>query len=143
MEPDPPYTRIAGGIGADDAYWDYLDQGEFRLQQCATCGRWIWPANYRCAGCGGWDLAWIRLEPEGRVYSWTRTWYPFDRTKERAEDVPYAVGLAEIRGAGGSRVIGVLKGDEAGLKIGARVRGEIQPRSPKSKGYPSICWMLA
>src|SRR5581483_4224404 len=139
MEPDPPYARIGGGISADDAYWEHLDQGEFRLQRCASCKRWIWPANYRCAGCGGWDMEWVRLQPEGRIYSWTRTWYAFDRTQERAEDVPYVVVVAEIPEADCVRVIGVLKGAEQGLKIGARVRGEIQPRGPKSKGYPSLC----
>ena len=87
-------------------------------------------------------MEWVALDPVGTVFSWTRTWYAFDRTRERAEDVPFVVVLAEIPAAGASRVIGMLQGDETGLKIGVPVHGVILPPSPKSKGYPTICWRL-
>ncbi|HMC79343.1 MAG TPA: OB-fold domain-containing protein [Acidimicrobiia bacterium] len=135
--------RLAGGIGADDRYWEALEAGEFRLPRCAGCGRWTWPAHWRCGECGSWEFDWTALQPRGSVYSWTRTWYAFDRTKERAQDVPYVVVLAEIDGAGGARAMGVLAGDDAGLKIGAPVAGTILPPSEKAKGYPSIVWSLA
>jgi uncharacterized OB-fold protein len=134
--------RISGGIGADDPYWELLEAGEFRLPRCAGCQRWTWPAHWRCGECGSWDFLWAQLEPRGVVYSWTRTWYAFDRTKERAEDVPYVVLLVEVEGAGGARVMGVLEGDEHGLAIGAPVVGAIRPPSEKSKGYPSVVWSL-
>ena len=76
------------------------------------------------------------------MYSWTRTWYAFDRTEERAGDVPYVVLLVEVDGADGARVMGVLAGDDAPLKIGAPVSGTILPPSEKAKGYPSIVWSL-
>ena len=135
--------RLAGGIGADDRYWEALETGECRLPRCAGCGRWTWPAHWRCGECGSWEFDWTALQPRGSVYSWTRTWYAFDRTKERAQDVPYVVVLAEIDGAGGARAMGVLAGDDAGLKIGAPVAGTILPPSEKAKGYPSIVWSLA
>ena len=125
--------RLAGGIGADDRYWEALEAGEFRLPRCAGCGRWTWPAHWRCGECGSWEFDWTALQPRGSVYSWTRTWYAFDRTKERAQDVPYVVVLAEIDGAGGARAMGVLAGDDAGLKIGAPVAGTILPPSEKAK----------
>jgi uncharacterized protein len=50
--------------------------------------------------------------------------------------------LAEIPAAGGARVMGVLRGDETELRIGARVRGVIEPPSAKSFGYATICWTL-
>jgi uncharacterized OB-fold protein len=134
--------RISGGIGADDPYWELLEAGEFRLPRCAGCQRWTWPAHWRCGECGSWDFQWAQLEPRGVVYSWTRTWYAFDRTKERAEDVPYVVLLVEVEGAGGARVMGVLEGDEHGLAIGAPVVGAIRPPSEKSKGYPSVVWSV-
>jgi uncharacterized OB-fold protein len=56
--------------------------------------------------------------------------------------VPYVVALAEIPHAGNSRVLGVLKGPEDGLRIGAPVYGVIEPPAPESKGYPSIRWVL-
>ena len=135
-------NKITGGIGADDGYWEGLEEGEFRLARCPDCNTWRWPAHWRCAQCGGWGQEWVAVEPEGTVFSWTRTWYAFDRTQERAEDVPYVVVLAEIPAAGGARVLGVLKGSEEGLSIGAPVRGTIDPPSEKSKGYAAIRWWL-
>jgi uncharacterized OB-fold protein len=134
--------RISGGINADEKYWEFLEDGQFRLPRCAGCARWMWPAHYRCGDCGSWDQDWVPAEPAGSVYSWTRSWYVFDRTRERAEDMPYVVVLAELPDAGKARVIGVLDGPDTGLRIGARVRGHIDPPSPKSKGYPALRWSL-
>jgi uncharacterized OB-fold protein len=134
--------RISGGIDADETYWEALAAGEFRLPRCARCRRWTWPAHWRCGRCGSWDFDWAPVEPKGVVYSWTRTWYAFDRTRERAGDLPYVVMLVEIDGADGARVMGVLAGDDAPLKIGAPVTGAILPPSEKAKGYPSIVWSL-
>ncbi len=133
---------ISGGINADEDYWDALDRGEFRLPRCASCHRWRWPANWRCADCGGWDQEWVEVIPNGTVYSWTRSWMTFDRIAGRAADVPFVVILAEVPTADNARVLGVLSGSEHGLAIGAPVRGIITPPSEKSLGYPSLCWTL-
>lgn len=134
--------RIAGGVGADDRYWEALEDGEFRLPRCSGCGRWSWPADWRCGVCGSWEMDWVEVEPEGTVYSWTRSHYAFDRTRERAAEVPYVVVLAEIPAAGSVRVLGALAGDERGLRIGAPVRGRIEPPSEMTKGYAAIRWEL-
>ena len=78
----------------------------------------------------------------GTVYAWTRCWYTFDRTTERAPDLPYVVVLTEIPAADGARVIGVLRGAEQQLRIGAPVRGYIDAPSAKTKGYAAIRWVL-
>jgi uncharacterized protein len=138
-----PERKITGGIGADDPFWEALAVGEFRLPRCGGCGRWTWPAHWRCGECGSWEFRWTAVAPVGTVYSWTRTWYAFDRTAERAADVPYVVVLVEVDGTDGARVLGILTGDEAPLKVGARVTGAILPPSEKSLGYPSIAWSIA
>jgi hypothetical protein len=135
--------RITGGIGADDPFWEALEAGEIRLPRCRGCGRWTWPAHWRCGECGSWEFRWTAVEPVGTVYSWTRTWYPFDRTRERGGDIPYVVVLVEVDATDGARILGVLTGDEAPLKIGARVTGAILPPSERSLGYPSIVWSIA
>jgi hypothetical protein len=135
--------KITANIGADDPFWESLETGELRLPRCAGCHRWTWPAHWRCGRCGSWDFDWTPVEPVGTVYSWTRTWYAFDRTRERAGDVPYVVVLVEIDGTDGARLLGILAGDETGLKIGAPVAGTILPPSEKAKGYPSIVWTVA
>lgn len=133
-------VKIVGGIGADDEYWRGLERGEFRLPRCAGCDAWTWPAHYRCGVCGGWEMDWTTLEPRGRIFTWTRTWYPFERVAERAGDVPFVTVVAEIPQAGGARVMGIYEGDRENLKIGSEVIGRILPPSAKAKGYPSIIW---
>ena len=134
--------RPIGGINGDAEYWAALARGEFRISQCAHCGKWIWPAHFRCAACGSWDIKWTQVEPIGTIYSWTRNWYAFERLPERAGDVPYVCVLAELPHVGGARVLGMLIGDEEKLRIGAPVRGEIQPPSTKTRGHATICWRI-
>lgn len=135
--------RIIGGIGADDSYWEGLEEGRFQLPRCSACARWTWPAQYRCGSCGSWDFDWVTLDPIGTIFTWTRSWYAFDRVRERTADIPYVTIVAEIPAADGARIIGVLTGDETKLRIGASVRGTIRPPDAKSKGYPSVTWELA
>lgn len=135
--------KMQGAIGADDEFWRSLEDGVFKLPRCSSCKAWTWPAHYRCGKCGSWEFDWVELEPEGTVFTYTRTQYAFDRVMERAGDVPYVTIVTEIPAADGARVMGVLKGDESGLAIGARVRGEIEPPSAKTKHYPSITWVLS
>ena len=87
-------------------------------------------------------MIWVEVAPRGLVFSWTRSWYAFDRVTERASDIPYVTILAEIPAADGARVLGVMKGDETGLRIGAPVIGTIESPSEKSKWYPAIRWEL-
>lgn len=134
--------RITGGIGADDRYWESLEEGEFRLPQCAGCKGWMWPAHFRCGECGSWEQIWEPVELTGSIYSWTRSWLTFDRTSERTEDLPYTVILAEILGADGVRVLGVLDGPDEKVRVGAAIRGHIDPPSAKSKGYAAVRWTV-
>ena len=132
--------KISGGIDADDEFWRGLERGEFLLPRCAGCGAWTWPAHFRCGKCGSWEFAWTSIEPKGTLFAWTRAWYPF--VQARAEQIPYVTIMAEIDGSDGARVMGVLKGSEDGLEIGARVRGEIDPPTPEARGYPAIRWVI-
>ena len=86
-------------------------------------------------------MSWDQVEPEGSVYSWTRTWYPF--VPGRADGLPYVVVLAELPAAGGARVLGVLDGPEDGLEIGAAVTGRIAPPTAQTLDRPSLRWVLA
>ncbi|WP_220129729.1 Zn-ribbon domain-containing OB-fold protein [Sphingomonas chungangi] len=134
--------KISGAIEADDEYWRWLEEGEFRLPRCASCDHWTWPAHFRCGQCGSWEFAWTPVTLEGAIFSWTRSWYAFDRVMERKEDVPYVSLVVELPQAGGARVMGVLTGDDSRAAIGAKVRGTILPPSPKTKHYPSVTWAI-
>lgn len=140
-------NKMVGFIDSGDEFWEALERGEFRISRCSGCKRWMWEANFgaptvRCSECGCWDLEWVEVEPEGVIYAWIRSNRAYPGVTEREADVPYVTVEVEVGGPGGPRVLGVLKGREDGLRVGARVRGTIEPPSPKTKGYPSISWSL-
>ena len=136
-------ARIRGGIGADEPYWLALEAGEFKISRCGGCREWLWPAHFRCGKCGSWDIGWEAVEPVGTVYTWTRNHAVSDVLKERRADVPYVTLLVELPQAGGARVAGVLAGEDAGLRIGAPVRGIVRPPEERSRGYATMAWALA
>lgn len=135
-------NRISGGIGADDRYWQSLEEGKFQLPRCSGCRQWTWPAHWRCGVCGSWEFDWVDVEPVGNVYAWTRTMMVFDQVRERADQVPYVVALVDVDDTGDTKVLGVLKGSEIGLRVGARVQGSIDPPSDVTKGYAAIRWTI-
>jgi uncharacterized OB-fold protein len=141
-------NKLIGFFDAGDEFWEGLEDGVFRLSRCAGCQRWMWePQNgsptYRCGQCGSWEQEWVEMELEGTVYAWIRTNQAFDGVTERADDLPYVTLEAEVGGPGGPRVLGVLKGTDEGLKVGAKLQGSIDPPSAKTKGYATVRWALA
>lgn len=135
-------NRIPGGVGADDRFWESLEEGHFRLCRCADCKAWQWPPHFRCAACGGWEQEWVDRELRGTLFTWTRTHMAFETVRERAGDLPYTVGVVEIPDTGGARVIGILDGDTEHVRIGRPVHGVIDPPSEKTKGYATVRWIL-
>lgn len=139
--------RLVGFYDAGDEYWEALEEGVVRLSRCANCGRWVWEPfhgapTFRCGECGSWDLRWVEVEPKGSVYAWARTNQAFGTSGEPAYDLPYVTVEVELGGAGGPRIIGVLQGDDEGLRVGAEVDGSIEPPSETTLGYPSIRFTL-
>ena len=142
--PDIPPVIAAAGLrddGLDRPHWEGLRSGEVRVQRCARCGHWIWAPQPICPRCHSFDLTWPAVEPNGTVYSWTRTWQPF--TPELSGHLPFVVVLAELPAAGGRRLLGVLRdADGADVRIGQPVRGEIDPASSPG-AWPVLRWRLA
>lgn len=127
------------GSRVDAPYWAGLERGELRVQRCAGCAQWIWPAEWRCGVCGSFESEWPEVAPVGRVYTWTRTHYPFVPGYE----VPYVHVLVALNEAGGRRLLGVLTGSDDGLRIGAEVAGHVEPASELTRNLPALRWRLS
>lgn len=126
--------------GADVPYWSALRSGRVVLPRCAGCGKWHWPAVWRCAECGGWEHEWIEVQPEGEIYSWTRTWHRFEGTE--AFETPFVSVVVELSHESGIRLIGTLRGDSSNLEIGASVSGETGSISAVGKSIPALFWSI-
>jgi uncharacterized OB-fold protein len=124
----------------DAPHWNGLAEGEVRIQRCLECEEWHWPADWRCWKCGSFELGWEAVEPAGVVFTWCRTYYEF--VPSHKDLLPYVNVLVELPGAGGRRVLGLLVGNEEGLKIGAKVEGFIEEPSELSGELYVLRWRL-
>lgn len=126
--------------GHDQPYWDGLCRQELRLQRCADCQWWIWGPQQICPNCYGFNLDWQQVEPVGRVYSWSRSWYPY--IDELADRLPYVTVLVELDQAQGRRVLGMFSAGATDTpSIGDRVRGFFEREDGAT--WPLLRWQRA
>lgn len=126
--------------GADQPYWDGLAEGRLTMPKCAGCGRWHWPAVWRCGDCGSWDHTWQAVEPVGAIYTWSRTWHRFPGIESLGS--PFISVVVTIDGTQGRRLTGILEGDDAEVRIGARVRGLIAEVEAAGRVVPAFRWTV-
>lgn len=136
---------VAGPIGPmpdglDTTFWEGLEAGELRIQRCRSCSTWIWSPQWICHRCHSFDLGWDATPARGRVYTWTRTWQPFEPSF--AQVGPFLTVLVELPQAGDVRILGCLA-DATQVTIGDEVVGVIQAPSELTGGVPVLRWRLA
>lgn len=126
--------------GADQPFFEGLMRGEVCVPACKGCGRWHWPAVFRCSDCGSWDMTWKSVSPKGCIYAWTRTWHKFAGAE--AFVPPYVSVVVELSDAPGVRLLGTLAGTDGSFGIGSPVRG--RPAAVQSGGVavPTLSWEL-
>ena len=131
---------VTGQLGAEGRYWDALAEGRLELPRCAGCGRWHWPAVWRCGDCGSWEHDWTATRLAGSVFSWTRTWHKFGGAE--GLETPFVTVLVTLADAP-VRLLGVVEGDETSLRIGAPVSGRVGRTPFGEAAIPAIRWSLA
>ena len=131
---------VTGSLGAEGRYWEALAEGHLELPICAGCGRWHWPAVWRCGACGSWEHEWREVPLTGTIFTWTRTWHSFGSTEGLKK--PFVTLLVSLAGAP-VRLLGVLEGSEDGVKIGAAVTGRIDRTRFGDQFVPAIRWRLS
>lgn len=120
-------------------FWEGLNEGEVRMQQCGQCGHWIWSPSWVCPQCHKFDPTWVAIEPEGIVYSWIETMHAFPASLEFSSSLPYTTALVELPAAGGRRLLGIVSGNRP-VEIGTPVRGWIQQGSEATGGWSVLRW---
>lgn len=116
--------------GAPDfaRYWAGCRARRLLVPRCVACGRRSWPPRAVCPRCGAPELAWEEAPGEGRLYSWTVV----HRTAMEPYEahMPYAVGIVELAGGDGVRMVGrLLDVPDEDLRIGLGLRAGFEALS--------------
>lgn len=75
-------------------FWDYLRQGELRLQRCLVCSAYAHPPRLMCPHCGSFDREWAPVSGRGTVYSFVVTRQAVHPAFEG--HTPYATVVVEL-----------------------------------------------
>lgn len=117
-------TRVAPAIGRDNAYfWDGVEVGELRIQQCNGCGVLRHPPAPMCARCGSTDRGYVVSSGRGRVYSHVTHHYP----PLPGVALPHTALLVELDE--GVRIVSELAAGEDATQVwvGQPVRVDFKP----------------
>ncbi|MDE2363615.1 MAG: OB-fold domain-containing protein [Hyphomicrobiales bacterium] len=130
---------LADRQGPTAPFWKGLQDGALRIQFCRACNAVQWGPDYICNACHSLDLDWKPVEPEGRIYSWTRVWQAAQPVLEGS--VPYVVVLVELVSAQGVRLVGNLLGEPLQpVEIGMPVVGVFESHEEAGTSYTLLQW---
>lgn len=123
----------------DRPFWDGLRQERLLLQRCRACHRFQWGPEWICHRCQNFDLAFIEVPPEGRIYSHQRVWHPVHPALK--SQGPYIIALVEIPHADNVRLVGNLLGDaRQEVEIGADVEGVFEQHGDATPPFALLQW---
>ena len=110
-------TRAAIAIGRDNAYfWEGVDAGELRIQQCGGCATLRHPPQPMCGDCGSTDQGFAVASGRGTVYSHVTHHYP----PLPGVQLPHTVLVVQLEE--GVRFVSELAPGEPAVEIGTPVR---------------------
>jgi uncharacterized OB-fold protein len=125
MAPDAGGLSQLAILHADswtEGFWEAAKEHRLVCQQCSNCKTFRMPPAKYCYVCRSDQYEFIDLPGTGSVYTYTTVNYATSK-EIRPQDLPYVVGLIELDGAGGCRLVGNLLGiDPAEVDVGLRVR---------------------
>ena len=108
------------------AFWEATRNRRIEVQKCAQCGSLRFPPRPSCTRCGSMEHAWVEVAGKGTLFSWTVTHVAMHPAFASA--VPYAVGVVELSGGEGVRMLGrVVNADPAQLRTGMALRAVFEP----------------
>ncbi|WP_213308463.1 OB-fold domain-containing protein [Paraburkholderia sacchari] len=100
-------------------FWDGLKAHAVRIQQCESCGHWIFFPRAHCPSCASARLAWRDVSGEGTLYTYTVARVP--TLPEFTDEMPQLLAVVALDE--GPHVNTTLVGvNESEIAIGMRVR---------------------
>lgn len=75
-------------------FFEGARQQKLLLQECVSCGAWIWPIKPLCDVCWSADLVWASASGKGTLYSFTLMHQVYHPGFE--QEVPYNIAIVEL-----------------------------------------------
>lgn len=96
-------------------FWDAVARGEFILQKCCDCSKWVFYPRSHCPHCWSNQLEWVPASGKGKL----KTWSVVHRPGHPAwgEVAPYTLGVVELK-EGPTMLTHLLVEPNQELKIG-------------------------
>ena len=127
--------------GLDAPFWEAAAEGVLKLQRCNSCGGWQWGPEWICHHCLSDDVAFVEVEPRGRIYSYERVWHPVHPALK--DQGPYLIVLVEFPDHDNARIVGNLLGDpEQEVTIGAPVRAVFEHHPDDEPAHTLVHWEM-
>lgn len=117
-------SKLPADAGPEQVYLEALTRGQFQIQHCADCRKYVFYPRVLCPHCGGTALSWARPSGLGTVYSVSIV------RKKPADGGDYNVVLVDL--AEGVRMLSRVEdvANEA-VFIGMRVQAEVRVQDGK------------
>ncbi|MGI2258154.1 MaoC/PaaZ C-terminal domain-containing protein [Shewanella sp. GXUN23E] len=105
--------------GISQPFWQALNDGELRIQQCDDCEGWVFYPRHHCTHCMSDRLSWRPVSGKASLYTYTLTRIP--TLPELADELPQALAVVEL--AEGVRINTTLTGlKEDEIKVGMALK---------------------
>ncbi len=105
-------------------FWQGLQEGRLRVQQCRACGHRQHPPQPGCRKCWRDDLEWVSHPDTGEVYTYSVCYWAAQSAFKT--DVPYVVAIIDL--PDGVRIsTNIVDCDPASVRIGMLVRAVYEP----------------
>ena len=75
-----------------EEFWSYTQEKELRLQRCAECSEWRWPAAAVCPACLSEEYQWAQVSGTGKLL----TWVTFERQYFPEYPPPHTAVMVEL-----------------------------------------------
>jgi uncharacterized protein len=115
----PEFPEPPADTGIFQPFWDAVAEERLALPRCHECGCWVWYPAPGCPSCAGTRFEWTNLSGTGSLFTFTVVHRPFLPGTSLKE--PFVVGLVELDGAAGVRLVADVDVDPDRVRIGMRL----------------------
>jgi uncharacterized OB-fold protein len=117
-------------------FWAGLRERKLLVQRCPQCGTRRYPSAPLCPRCLHRGAEWTEIAPTG--FLWSYAVYHRDLSGAFADDIPYAIGVAEVTDR--LHILARIAAPLADLAVGAAVQAEFHDTTG---GVTLLRWVLA